>query len=1176
MAAALVCPRCLQTVPDDAPVGLCPACMLRLGLSSDSVGVVDRQALEQPQGGDDMTEDCQTIPPKSPVLAGDETVAPPEGGFATEPTSSASRAMPVTIPGYEILGELGRGGMGVVYKARHIKLGRLVALKMILAGGHAGSAELARFRTEAEAIARLQHPNIVQVYEISEHDGKPFFSLEFCAAGSLAQKINGTPWRPSDAAQMIETLARAISAAHQKGVVHRDLKPGNVLLMEDGTPKITDFGLAKKLDEASQTQSGAIMGTPSYMAPEQASGKKEIGPGADVYALGAILYELLTGRPPFVAATALDTVMQVVSDDPAPPSQLQSKTPRDLETICLKCLQKDPARRYPSALELADDLKRFQADEPIRARPVGGVERAAKWVKRRPAVAAFLGVSAVAIVGFLMSGGIMWRDAELRAETVQDLALAKGQVAEQQKLVGEKRTEVQRLEQLAQQERTAAEAARKTGRRILYAADMQFAHAAWQMNNIGRVLTFLDRHRPQGGQENLRDFEWHYLHRLCHGERLTLNAASGRMSDLGINNTPIAFSPDGKTLAAATLDQKPDAAEVDKKIRLWDVASGKEIGAFSVPEAVLFLAFTPDGQALLGATLSPDAFKNLTADAIADAKSLTEIMMGKAKPAMKMNFKMYLVQAFTLEGKKLGEPEKLDRERHASLIRQDGRIVSVSVKLKGQAFAATNSAETIDRKTLAVAGISVPADFSKPFATPIPQNAVLFWDLAKEEPLTVFTGIKDSVTGLAFAPDGKTLAGTTGKVIRIWEAPTGKELLALMGHTASLSAVTYSRDGKMVASGSQDGMVKVWDAATGEELNTLKGHKTHVASLVFAPDDKTLASVGADGLIKLWDPRAPQGPTRLKLDNDILQLVFAPDGKSLTATTEVGTRMHWDIATTGARFTGKTATYASHFSTVSPDGNTLAIVAKGDVIQLRDAGTGKELRDLKGHKGTVFHVAFSPNSQVLATASADKSVKLWDVGTGVERCELPVWIGSMAFSPDGKTLATGLQAHGRQEWAIRLWDVVTGKERIVLPECPHPISVLRFSADGTRLAGSGKDTANIWDLTTGKEALTIREPGQTFRGIAFSPDGKRLATNSSRVGVTCEVKLWDAITGQEVLSLPLTTTATNGMHLAFEQQLTFNAQGTRLAIAERIVDFLKIGSKRAEVTIWDATPVSVR
>jgi hypothetical protein len=364
---------------------------------------------------------------------------PPSEGVTLPPSPAASGpAEPdgLSIPGYEILSTLGRGGMGVVYEARQTKLGRIVALKMILSGAHAGEADLARFRTEAEAIARLQHPNIVQIHEVGEQDGLPFFSLEFCGGGSLEKKLAGTPLLPKDAAALVETLARAMQAAHEKGVIHRDLKPANVLLADDGTPKITDFGLAKKLDEAGQTASGAIMGTPSYMAPEQAGNKSgSVGPLADVYALGAILYECLTGRPPFKAASALDTVLQVVSDEPVPPTQLQSKTPRDLETICLKCLQKEPAKRYASAIALAEELRRYQNGEPIAARPAGVVERSRKWAKRHPATAALLVVSVFAgltVVGVVSTAAamILARNRELtaerdRAKTAEEKAIAK-------------------------------------------------------------------------------------------------------------------------------------------------------------------------------------------------------------------------------------------------------------------------------------------------------------------------------------------------------------------------------------------------------------------------------------------------------------------------------------------------------------------------------------------------------------------------------------------------------------------------------------------------------------------------------------------------------------------------------------------------------------------------------
>ncbi len=346
------------------------------------------------------------------------------------------------LPGYEILGELGRGGMGVVYKARHRVLNRMVAIKMILAGGHGSGNALARFQAEARAVARLQHPNIVQIFEVGEHDRHPFFSLEYVEGGSLAQRLEmGLP-PPVQAAQLLEVLARAVHFAHERGIVHRDLKPGNVLLGGDArvplgqcVPKITDFGIAKELNAGpGHTETGAILGTPNYMAPEQARGRsRDIGPPTDVWALGAILYELLTGRPPFIGLSAMDVILKMTAEEPVPPSRLQPRLPRDLETICLKCLQKDPRGRYPSALALAEDLARFSAHEPIRARPVGLAGRVVRWARRRPAAAGLL-VLTTAVVSALggvaiYNGRVARRDLEAARVAVEDL-IRQGQEAE--------------------------------------------------------------------------------------------------------------------------------------------------------------------------------------------------------------------------------------------------------------------------------------------------------------------------------------------------------------------------------------------------------------------------------------------------------------------------------------------------------------------------------------------------------------------------------------------------------------------------------------------------------------------------------------------------------------------------------------------------------------------------
>ena len=336
------------------------------------------------------------------------------------PTATAGREQaggsPPAIPGHEVIGVIGRGGMGVVYKARDQELGRIVAIKTIAEGQYATADQRVRFRAEAHAIARLRHPNIITIHAIGEHENRPYLSLEFADGGSLAQRLAERPMGPREAAGLVETLARAVQAAHLAGIVHRDLKPSNVLLTAEGVPKVSDFGLAKLLDDESvRTLSGQPLGTPSYMAPEQAEGRsKHVAPAADIYALGAILYHALAGRPPFLGESALETLKLVTSTEVVSPRRLRPDVPRDLETICLKCLDKQPAQRYASAIELADDLRRFQNDEPIQARRIGVLPRSFKWSKRHPWQAALAATVLVAASGFV---GLTYRhNAELRAE----------------------------------------------------------------------------------------------------------------------------------------------------------------------------------------------------------------------------------------------------------------------------------------------------------------------------------------------------------------------------------------------------------------------------------------------------------------------------------------------------------------------------------------------------------------------------------------------------------------------------------------------------------------------------------------------------------------------------------------------------------------------------------------
>jgi hypothetical protein len=485
----------------------------------------------------------------------------PQNGDATQPTPRPAE-LP-QVPGYRVEAVLGHGGMGVVYKAWQLRLQRPVALKMLLAGPYAGPKELERFQREAEAVAALGHANIVQVHDVGDVEGRPFFTMELVEGGDLAERIRGVPQPAREAAALVATLADAVHAAHQSGIVHRDLKPANILLARDGTPKVSDFGLARRLQgDGELTLSGTPVGTPSYMAPEQARGEKgAIGPATDVYALGAILYELLTGRPPFRAESAAATLQQVVADEPVPPARLNPQVPRDLETICLKCLQKEPAQRYASAAELAADLRRFLHDQPIQARPVGLLGRLARWGRRNPALAAL--ASALALTALLAFVAILWqwRKAEAFA-TAEALANV--------------RLDQERLIALDAQQR--AERASIVERWERYQAEIAAAAAALQL----QASSVAQRALEQAPEEH-RNWEWRHLHSQLDNARAVLPGVMPAADSV----LPLA-SPSGEQVATVDRDKC--------SLRLWDTATGTSLGILRGRDKILgAVVYSPHG-----------------------------------------------------------------------------------------------------------------------------------------------------------------------------------------------------------------------------------------------------------------------------------------------------------------------------------------------------------------------------------------------------------------------------------------------------------------------------------------------------------------------------------------------------------------------------------------------------
>jgi WD40 repeat protein len=1008
----------------------------------------------------------------SPLVAPSDT----QGSHATIPPGipPASPTVWPAVPGYEILGELGRGGMGVVYKARQVAANRLVALKMILAGSHAGLEDLDRFRTEAEAIARLQHANIVQIYEVGEHGGLPFFSLEFCPGGSLDKKLAGTPLPPPEAARLVETLARAVQAAHDRHVVHRDLKPANVLLGANDTPKITDFGLAKKLDGVGHTGTGAVLGTPSYMAPEQAGGKtKEIGPAADVYALGTILYELLTGRPPFRAATRLDTILQVLANEPVAVRRLQPKVPRDLETICHKCLEKEPKKRFASATNLAADLERFLKGEPIQARPVRRVERAVKWIKRRPAQAAMVGL-VLLLVAAMVGGTAGWLySVGLQAER-------------------------DRADQLQND--------------FNYARSLILAQRELEAGHQGRATEILDC-----SHWNLRGWEWHFLahtSKLIHTiegryiGQVCLSPDGRRLATVGIGEvwfwdsrtgkvlhplqvhkgtvTKICFSPDGKRLAGAGTDET---------LREWDVESGQQLRVIREHTGTLLsVCFSPDGQRLASAG------KDMTV-------RLWDVRTGQELLALPGHSAEVTSLCFTPDGSRLasGSADKSVRlwdartgHRLRSFLGHTEGVNSVCFSSDGLRLASGGSDKT-----------------------------VRLWDTRTGKELVAFSGHTAGVAGVCFSPDGRRLAsGSHDNSVRLWDAQGGQGICTLQSHKGSVLSVFFSHDAQHLISGGLDQTVRVWDVRTGQECRSFHGHTAGVNSVCFSPDGLQLASSASgkwgrdDGEVKVWDVRTGQATlTHHRLA--ATSVCFSPNGQHLASValpfTKHGLRV-WDLRS------GKATLSLDGLGTLenisfSPDGKYLAGAntdpTGGDkTVRLWHAQTGQELRSLQtgGSRITVRPdvICFSPDGNYIAGGGGSgNNVQLWDVVTGRQLRQ--VWnrnsVTSICFSPDSRILAV---AGGT---TVVLSDVRSGRMLLGLEGHTDTILSICFSPDGLRLASAGKDrTVRLWNVRTGHELLALTGHSAEVTSVCYSPDGQLLASGSADKSV----RLWDARNGQSL------------------------------------------------------------
>jgi WD40 repeat protein/tRNA A-37 threonylcarbamoyl transferase component Bud32 len=992
-----------------------------------------------------------------PALAG----SPP----AKAGTTSGGRL----VGDYELLEQIGYGGMGVIYKARQIHLGRLVALKMIRPDRLASPADVLRFQSEAEAAASLDHPNIAPIYEVGEHDGEHYFSMKLIEGGSLAQHVPRLAGDLRAGVGLLMPVARAVHYAHQHGVLHRDLKPANILLDTEGRPHVTDFGLAKRLGlkpgEASLTQQGMIVGTPSYMAPEQAASQTVVSTAADVYSLGAILYELITGRPPFRAQTPLDTLIQLREQEPTPPRRLNRRVDCDLETVCLKCLEKEPERRYPSAEALADDLERWLRGEPIQARPVGRCRRVLKWARRRPALAALTALLMAVFFAGVPGVILQWRHAVAGYRKASHLAKAKQETA--------------------------------------YARTIGQSYAEWLAGNADpdRLLTECD--------VESRGWEWHYLRRLFRVRQLA--TLHGQVDGV----LAVAFSPDGTCIASGS---------ADGIVKVWDRQSQREVLTLrGNAAAVKALAFSPDCRQLASGSADGDVrvWDLVSGDALLRWRGHEAAVTCLAyDPEGK-----HLVSTGSGESS-LGELKIWDAGKGAALASKtwhtplaavefspDGRRL-VTAGYDGNILAwDTATLEPIgafkqqNEKIVPWTSIAFSAD-GQWVAAGSPAGLMRVWN--GETTQDFVSPTEASVSGVAFSSrDGRiVVSANADNTVTGWFTRSGTRAFTLRGHKGGVTAVACSSDGACLASGSLDRTVRLWDLRRRDDDLTLRASEGYT-SVAFSPNGAHIASAPRDNALLIWDTTTGKAVARLSLLPEVVNgLAFSPDGVHLACAGNDGLVRIREVPDGRQTLSLEGHHGSVHSVAFHPNGDRLASAGEDGTIRLWEFPSGLEKLRLRGHDGAVHAVAFSPDGSRLVSAGKDGVVRVWDARTGHERLALndhdgPVY--SVAFNADGRRLATA-----GQDEIVRVWDATTGELVQSLRGHMGAVRGLSFGPGG-RLVSAGDDRAvRLWD-TAGHELLALRGHRDVVRAVAFSHDGNQLAS----AGDDRTIKVWDGTPQKE-------------------------------------------------------------
>jgi WD40 repeat protein/serine/threonine protein kinase len=1056
-----------------------------------------------------------------------ESPAPEQADTVDDPITERPGSV---IGPYKLLEQVGEGGFGIVFMAEQQQpLRRKVALKVLKPGMDTRQV-IARFEAERQALALMDHPNIAHVYDGGETaTGRPFFVMELVKGIPITDYCDQRQLTPRERLELFLHVGQAVQHAHQKGIIHRDLKPSNVLVtLHDGTPvvKVIDFGIAKATgrqltDKTLFTNFAQLIGTPQYMSPEQALSGLDVDTRSDIYALGVLLYELLTGTTPFAKErfkeADYDEIRRILREEEPPrpstrigtlgqaattlstqrksdPKRLRQLFRGELDWIVMKCLEKDRSRRYETVNGLAMDVRRYLHDEPVEACPPSPTYWLRKFVRRNRNGVVASGLLFLAVLAGLV--GTTWGLFEALWE--RDQADQARTEESQQRGIAKQAEEKARLEEgRAKKNAELVTEEKRLSDRLFYASDMKLASLDWEAGQTELVLERLERQRTKRpGDEDRRGFEWYYLQRQCELDQWIIRGCSKHAS--------VVFSPDGSRLVSVSENDS---------VKTWEIATRQEdltldsrayrtVNSFAHGQYTpVALAFSPDGRHIASTGLS----RNGHAVQVWDAAN------GQVTLTIRSNAEVRGL-AFSPDS------------RLIAMAKWDGTVEVLDA-------AGGRFGHTLRGHKDSVFGVAFSCD-GRRIASASVDNTVKVWDAANGKDLLTLRGHTDVVTGVAFSPDGRRIASASyDGTVKLWDTAGGKKELTLCGHRNWVNGVAFSPDGRWIASVSYDKTVKVWGVAAGNEILTLRGHTGSVQGVVFSPDGRRIASSSSDQTIRVWDVASGQKPLSLRGNADgsrpgVRGVAFSPDGGRIASAGDGHTVRVWKAATGQAILTIRG--HAAHVFGVafSPNGRGIAS-ASIDQVRIWDAASGRETRAIDGQFGAVFSVAFSPDGRRIASPCEDRILRIWDVGSGKEVFALSGFINpaealitiirghtddyrDAVFSPDGRWLASATSNN------VKLWDVATGKEKLNFRAHEALVEGVAFSPDGHLLASASYDgTVKVWDVATGQLTLTLRGHAAGVHSVAFCPDGQRLASASDDQ----TVKVWDVRTGQETLSL---------------------------------------------------------